>query len=228
MHVVAGVRADADPLRQRDAARNHRGVSMQATEILSSEHRVIERVIAALDAAAHRLEAGEAVRPGFFLDATHFLRDFADGYHHGKEEGVLFEAMARHGMPVDGGPIGMMRYEHEQARGLTAGLGDAAERLAAGDPSAADTVIDHARAYGELLTQHIYKEDNILFPMAAEVIPPGDQDTVLADFERVERALAGQGAKASYVELAQALCGEMGVDSEAAPRREVRLPCHAR
>ena len=36
---------------------------MQATEILSSEHRVIERVIAALDAAADRLEAGEAVRP---------------------------------------------------------------------------------------------------------------------------------------------------------------------
>ena len=50
---------------------------MQATEILSSEHRVIESVIAALDAAAQRLDAGEAVRPGFFLDATRFIRNFA-------------------------------------------------------------------------------------------------------------------------------------------------------
>jgi len=201
---------------------------MQSTEILSSEHRVIERVIAALDAAANRLEAGEAVRPGLFLDATRFLRNFADGYHHGKEEGVLFEAMARNGMPMDGGPIGMMRYEHDRARELTAGLGDAAERLAAGDRSVADTVVDCVRAYGELLTQHIYKEDNILSPMATHAIPLQDQDKVLDEFGRVERAQAEQGSKASYVELAQALCNEMGVDAEAAPRREVRLPCHAR
>ena len=201
---------------------------MQSTEILSSEHRVIERVIAALDAAANRLEAGEAVRPGLFLDATRFLRNFADGYHHGKEEGVLFEAMSRNGMPMDGGPIGMMRYEHDRARELTAGLGDAAERLAAGDRSVADTVVDCVRAYGELLTQHIYKEDNILSPMATHAIPLQDQDKVLDEFGRVERAQAEQGSKASYVELAQALCNEMGVDAEAAPRREVRLPCHAR
>jgi hemerythrin-like domain-containing protein len=201
---------------------------MQSTEILSSEHRVIERVIAALDAAAARLEAGEAVRPGFFLDATRFLRDFADGYHHGKEEGVLFEAMARNGMAMDDGPIAMMRYEHERARELTAGLGDAAQRLADGDSSAADAVTDYARAYGELLTQHIYKEDNILFPMAAHAILPQDQDTVLDEFGRVERELAEKGSKASFLELAQGLGSEMGVDAGTAPRRDVRLPCHAR
>jgi len=201
---------------------------MQATEILSSEHRVIERVIAALDAAAARVEAGEAVRPGFFLDATRFIRDFADGYHHGKEEGVLFEAMARNGMAMDDGPIAMMCYEHQRAREITAGLGDAAQRLADGDGGAADTVVDYARAYGELLTQHIYKEDNILFPMAAHAILPQDQDTVLDEFGRVEREQAQKGSKASYLDLAQALCSEMGVDAETAARREVRLPCHAR
>jgi hemerythrin-like domain-containing protein len=201
---------------------------MKATEILSSEHRVIERVIAALDAAAGRLEAGEAVRPGFFVDATRFIRDFADGYHHGKEEGVLFEAMVRNGMPRDAGPIGVMRYEHSRARELTAGLGDAAARLAGGDRSAADTVADYARNYGELLTQHICKEDNILFPMAAQAIPPEEQDQVLDEFAGVEREQAAKGSKASFLDLAQALCGEMGVDAATAPKREVTLPCHAR
>ncbi len=201
---------------------------MQSTEILSSEHRVIERVIAALDAAADRLEAGEAVRPDFFLDATRFIRNFADGYHHGKEEGVLFEAMARNGMPMADGPIGVMLYEHDRARELTAGLGDAAGRLAVGDRSVADTVVDYARAYGELLTQHIHKEDNILFPMAAHAIPLQDQDKVLDEFGRIEREQAEKGSKASYLDLARALCNEMGVDTETAPRREVTLPCHAR
>ncbi len=200
---------------------------MQATEILSSEHRVIERVIAALDAAADRLEAGEGVRPGFFVDATRFIRNFADGYHHGKEEEVLFATMARNGMPTDDGPIGVMLFEHDRARELTAGLGKAAERWAGGDRDVADTLADYARAYGELLTQHIYKEDNILFPMAAQAILPQEQDELLHEFGRIERAQAEKGSKASYLELAGSLCAEMGVDAEAAPRRKVELPCHA-
>ena len=201
---------------------------MQATEILSSEHRVIERVIAALDAAADRLEAGDAVRPGFFLDATRFIRSFADGYHHGKEEEVLFATMARNGMPTDDGPIGVMLFEHDRARELTAGLGKAAERWAGGDRDVADTLADYARAYGELLTQHIYKEDNILFPMAAQAILPQEQDEVLDEFGRIEREQAEKGSKASYLELADALCEEMGVDTAGGPRRTVELPCHAR
>ncbi len=201
---------------------------MQATEILSSEHRVIERVIAALDVAADRLETGAAVRPGFFVDATRFIRNFADGYHHGKEEEVLFATMARNGMPTDDGPIGMMLFEHDRARELTAGLGKAAERWAGGDRDVADTLADYARAYGELLTQHIYKEDNILFPMAAQAILPQEQDEVLHEFERIEREQAAKGSKASYLDLADSLCAEMGVDAAGAPRRSVELPCHAR
>lgn len=200
---------------------------MEATEILSSEHRVIESVIGALDAAAQKLDAGKPVRPSFFVDAARFIADFADGYHHGKEEGVLFEAMARNGMPMDGGPIAVMLYEHERAREITSGLRKAAAEFANGDRSVAQTVAEYARAYGELLTQHIYKEDNILFPMADQVIVPQDQDDVLSEFERVEGERAQTGSKTSYLELARALCVEMGVDANA-PRRAVGLPCHAR
>lgn len=178
---------------------------MEATEILSAEHRVIERVIAALTAAASRLEAGQAVRPGFFLDAARFIRCYADGFHHGKEEGVLFQTMADNGMPTSDGPIAMMLYEHDRGRDLTAGLREAAERLSTGDESAIPAVVFNARGYGELLTQHIFKEDNILFRMAASVIPAAQHDAVLDAFARVEREQAGNGTKESFVVLAQAL-----------------------
>ena len=52
---------------------------MKATQELMMEHRVIERVVATLDQAAGRLENGEAIRPGFFLDAADFVKGFADG-----------------------------------------------------------------------------------------------------------------------------------------------------
>jgi hypothetical protein len=64
--------------------------------------------------------------------------------------------------------------------------------------------------------------------MAAQAILPQEQDEVLHEFGRIEREQAEKGSKASYLALADALCAEMGVDAEAAPRRTVELPCHAR
>ena len=77
---------------------------MEATEILKSEHRVIEGMLQTLAEAAARVESGQEIRPGFFLDAADFIKNFADGCHHRKEEGVLFEAMVNHGMSRLGGP----------------------------------------------------------------------------------------------------------------------------
>jgi hemerythrin-like domain-containing protein len=199
---------------------------MRPTEILSSEHRVIERVLGALDVAAGRIDAGQAVRPGFFVDAVRFIRDFADGYHHGKEEGVLFEALAQLGMPTNAGPVGMMLHEHTRARELTAGLDQAATRLAAGE-DVAHVVVDYARAYVELLTQHIFKEDRILFSMAAQMMPPGEDGRVLDAFARVEDDQVARGSKESFIALAQALCEEIGFDPEMSPRPAVGPPCHA-
>ncbi|MEJ5198191.1 MAG: hemerythrin domain-containing protein [Anaerolineae bacterium] len=184
---------------------------MEATDILSSEHRVIERVIASLEAQADRLAAGKAVRPGFFLDAADFIKGFADGCHHRKEEGVLFEAMVAAGLPRQAGPIGVMLAEHEQGRAFTRGMRTAAERLAGGDASAAAAVATNARGYAALLRQHIQKEDGILFPMADQVIPAGQHAAVVAAFEQVEHEETGEGVHEKYLALAEALGREAAI-----------------
>jgi hemerythrin-like domain-containing protein len=183
---------------------------MEATRILMEEHRVIERVIAALEAGADRLEAGEQVRPEFFIQVTDFIQGFADGCHHVKEEGVLFPAMQDHGVPVQVGPIGVMLHEHEQGRALTRDLRLAAEKLQGGDASASADVIRSAFGYGALLRQHILKEDNILFPMAEHAIPTAQHAQVLSEFERVEHEETGEGVHEKYLALAEALENEIG------------------
>ena len=181
---------------------------MKATEILMDEHRVIERVLAALEEAAQRLEGGQ-MRAGFFTDAAGFIKGFADGCHHKKEEGVLFVAMTAHGVPQQGGPIGVMLAEHEQGRAFTRGMREAAQKLEAGDGSARGAVIVNARGYVTLLRQHIYKEDNVLFPMADRVIPPESQAKVTEDFERVEHEETGAGVHEKYLALAEKLEKEL-------------------
>jgi hemerythrin-like domain-containing protein len=183
---------------------------MQATEILMQEHEVILRVIGALEIETDRLAAGQDVRPGFFLDAADFIKGFADGCHHKKEEGVLFEAMAAAGLPKQSGPIDVMLTEHEQGRVFTRGMRDAAARLAAGDGTARGEVVHNARGYAVLLRQHIQKENGILFPLADQVIPVAQQAHVTDDFERVEHEETGAGVHEKYVALAEALEREAG------------------
>ena len=178
---------------------------MKATEILMAEHEVIKRVITSLESAAGKLESGQNIRPAFFLDAADFIKGFADGCHHVKEEQVLFKTMGEYGMPSQGGPVGMMLYEHEQGRKFTRGMREAAQSLEAGDASARSAVIQNARGYATLLRQHIQKENTILFPMADQIIPPAEHEAVFEGFEHVEHEETGEGVHEKYLALAESL-----------------------
>jgi hemerythrin-like domain-containing protein len=178
---------------------------MQATQILMEEHRVIERVLTALQTAADRVSQGDEIRPAFFVNAALFIKNFSDGCHHRKEEGVLFIAMNDSGVPAQGGPIGVMLAEHEQGRLFTREMKDAAQKWEAGDLSARAAVVHNAFGYVALLRQHIHKEDNILFPMADRLIPPDRQEKVAADFEHIEHEETGEGIHEKYLALAEVL-----------------------
>lgn len=178
---------------------------MKATQVLMDEHRVIERVIEALESAAEQLQAGKAVRIGFFIEATDFIRGFADGCHHHKEEGVLFKSMLASGAPTQGGPVQVMLAEHEQGRQYTRGMREAAQKVEAGDESARQLIIQNALGYAALLRDHIRKEDHILFPMADQIIPSSMHDAVLEGFEHVEHEETGEGVHEKYLALAEKL-----------------------
>ncbi len=183
---------------------------MKPTEILVEEHQVIEGLLASLENAAGQAARGGSIRPGFFIEAADFIKGFTDGCHHRKEEGVLFPALVEAGVPARGGPVEMMLAEHQRGRELTRQLRAAAERWAGGDPSARQAVVDSALGYVKLLRGHIYKENNVLFPLAERLLPPGRQAEVGEAFEHVEHEETGAGIHEKYLGMAAALAKEIG------------------
>jgi len=178
---------------------------MEATQILFEEHRVIERVLDALEVATQNVEKGGEVGPEYFLEAAQFIRGFADGCHHQKEEKILFTEMAKHGVPVEGGPIGVMLSEHEQGREAIRSMIAFAERWTDGEVDARLKVVECARNYVDLLRQHIYKENNILFPFAERAIPAAEQPQLAERFNQLEHEETGEGIHEKYLAIADRL-----------------------
>ncbi len=181
-----------------------------ASDRLVKEHDLIERMIAVLNKATERLEAGEKVPAEVFFQAVDFIRNFADHTHHAKEEDILFRLMEERGIPRDGGPVGVMLIEHDHGRQFTKGLEEAARRYQQGDQSAASEIISNARGYAQLLTEHIYKENNILYPMGNRVFSSEDQQWLEEEFERVDKEKIGEETIRKYQQMVEELEKQLG------------------
>lgn len=183
---------------------------MVATEALKKDHRLIEKMVDVLEKASKKIDNNEDVSVAVLKNAADFIRNFADNYHHGKEEDLLFKKMEERGFPIEGGPLGVMLIEHDEGRGYARGMAEAAEKYATGDSSAKKTFAENARNYGELLVPHIQKEDNILYMMANNLIREDEQQELLKIFDLVEKEKLGDGGRQRYVdlvdEIAKALC----------------------
>lgn len=189
---------------------------MKPSDILSSEHRIIEQVMDCVEKIAEQAEQSDQLDRQSAGEAIDFLRNFADRCHHGKEEAHFFPAMEARGFPRDSGPTGVMLYEHELGRRRVAEMGKALEAVGAGSESAAKQFAEHARAFIALLRNHIEKEDHCLFNMANQVFTEVEQKQLLDAFAKTESEKMGQGTHEAYLRIADQLADRYGVEKQQA------------
>lgn len=165
-----------------------------AVDTLKSEHRIIEKVLEALELAAER-----DMPRTFYERAIDFLAAFADRCHHGKEEDRLFPCLERHGIPREMGPIGVMCAEHAQGRVHIRHMREFLER------GRIDDLRRESLEYTALLWQHIRKEDEVLFLMARHVVDPADARRLEREFDEADGAARPQE---KYLAVAEQLLAE--------------------
>jgi hemerythrin-like domain-containing protein len=86
-------------------------------------------------------------------DAVDFVRSYADKFHHAKEEEILFKCFDE---KLD--ILQVMLGDHETGRAHVRAVLEAVEKRDRAHAS------EHLNGYRELLTEHIKKEDEILYP----------------------------------------------------------------
>jgi len=180
-----------------------------ATQVLRQEHDAILVMLDATEEVARRLTAGELMEPRILEGLLEFFQLFADRCHHGKEEELLFPRLTAKGMPSHQGPIGVMLAEHDEGRALVRQMKEAAGEYAQGSREAGHRWTQAARAYADLLREHISKENNILFVMAERLLTAEDQQELSAAFEKVEEEKMGPGTHERLHALMEQLKAEI-------------------
>jgi len=192
---------------------NHNAPKTNVTAVMVEEHQLILRMIALLEKNVVLAEAGRFSDWSFFLDgALPFIKDFADLFHHAKEEDVLFKALVANGMPEQNSPVTAMLMEHDQGRSFVRGMGLAARQLLTSDQAVTTTeaiaaLAENARGYVELLRDHIDKEDTILYPLAERVLPEAVRSDMIAAYSAAEAKTSGLQEK--YCRLVEVYEGKL-------------------
>lgn len=143
-------------------------MTSQLIDDLLEEHRLIERLLASLLRVTAQAKPGDLVTKPAILQHVEAFRELLDAVHHGREEDILFEAMCAAGFPSEQGPVAVMLSEHERGRALVGSLRDVASTVGPLTGSELNCVKTSATSFAQLLSAHINKEDNILYPMAIQ------------------------------------------------------------
>jgi|TARA_Y100000034_G_C6880187_1_gene403210 hemerythrin-like domain-containing protein len=156
-------------------------MASKTSKMLSEEHENILKVVGALDKECDELTNGQEADENFILNVVDFIKNYADKFHHAKEEDILFKEfckIAEKGA-VHCNPVDQMLYEHDEGRKFVKGIREGVKE------KNKEKIIGNARGYIELLKEHIFKEDNILYPMADDVLDDGTQEQMLEKFREI-------------------------------------------
>jgi hemerythrin-like domain-containing protein len=169
--------------------------------ILAEEHVLILRALDILEHGLARVESGVSVAGSFFDELVDFFRTFADRYHHGKEEDILFHHMVEEmDYSSRSGPVGVLSSEHEVGRAHVRAIAGAAGRLGS-DPEAPRKLVDEGRAYLALLRAHIEREDHKVFPVVEDFLGPEERAALITAFSSFEAAAGGKSIPKRYAAL---------------------------
>lgn len=178
--IAAAINPDADikipEISKQDETKPKELKYSRPMKRLVDEHVLIKRWIALIPRVVENLDVESEKGRRLILDGIDMIRSYADKYHHAKEEEILFKYFDENADILQ-----VMHQDHTRGRALVK------EILAALEQRDRETIAENLLAYRNLLTEHIRKEDDILFPWMDNQLSASQMGELLYRFEMVDR-----------------------------------------
>lgn len=174
-------------------------------DTLLNDHQLIEKGLNLLEKQA---EKGEKLDTNICKAVLDFLWDYGEKCHNMREEKVYFPLLLDRGLPPMG-PIGVMLKEHEIEREQIGLLKDMIAQFEE-SKKLPEKFNSTALYYLNLTKEHIWKENDILYPMGKRVIQTDDEDYLEVEFLKIEKNSVGEGGYNRFLNLMNTLEKQAG------------------
>jgi Uncharacterized conserved protein len=178
---------------------------LDAIDILINEHKNIKRVLAAVKKNCEQMAYGKDVDVELYRGVIDFVRNYADKYHHRKEEQRLFNIMGEKDEMIKNGPITGMLLEHDMGRMYIRNLERFLNEYERGERQKKAHIIASALSYVLLLEGHIDKEDNAMYMAARRIIDRDTMDRLEIEYNDIENEESNIEIREKYTAFAQSL-----------------------
>lgn len=175
---------------------------MDAMDILIKEHEYIKKVLVGVKRDCEELANGKEVDIALYRAVIDFVRNYADKYHHEKEEKDLFTLLSEADEKLKNGPVRGMLLEHDMGRFYIKKLEENLEQYENGNKTRKAYIIANALSYATMLEEHINKEDNVLYAMAKRLLSKEVQDKLLRDYIKLEEFEHNRELREKYLSFA--------------------------
>ncbi|MCX7835542.1 MAG: PAS domain-containing protein [bacterium] len=160
------------------------------TDELMQDHARIERALIMIERQIERKDGYDAATVSALLE---FLFEYGERYHNQKEEQFLFPLLGERGIPTHGGPIAVMLSEHEMEKNYLIRLIRETQQIKEKETAITEDYRNALVSYISLTKDHIWKENDILYPMGRRVLQKQDNSHLLASFENLLSTMPYQG-----------------------------------
>jgi len=175
-------------------------------EHLISEHRLIEQMVSLLQKETEIIVATGKVEPTFIAASVDFFRIYADKYHYGKEEGILFKELSNKKLSdADHNMMLELTYEHALSRRTVNSLESLREKYVAGLTETQKDMLELLNALVKLLPNHMQKEDTQFFFSSMKYFTQKEQDGMLDEFIEFDKNFTNKSYEKIVVALREAL-----------------------
>ncbi len=176
---------------------------MEALKVLVKEHVKINECLNLLSTAGDKILKNEGPPKEFFSRAMRFCSEFADKYHHYKEEHVMFNYLAqKHNGEIDG-QIESHRNQHEQCRDLIRKIEGALEGYEQKQNEPTRMLHSSVVEYCQTLRSHIKSENEVFFPMANKILDDSDDKNLMVEFVKYEKKVGEDVDQANFQLLSE-------------------------